>query len=195
MNVICKCGGTLIAILAMTGCASNNYDFATTANGPSRINTLVENLDRTAKQGCVRRDSLYDLSITPFVHSRMQVFTRVDQETTPAAYIEADIDSRLPLFAFVHGTVSRYDQSQHLLTRHDFDSNLWGAFRCRRELVGTRAGNRETTRRTYLWLFTSTGKETWHPAAEVSPYDDLEALSIPPHGFPDHTITGRPSAL
>lgn len=177
MSIVCKCAGTLIMGIMMTGCATHNYDFAAVTNGPSRITQLVDDLDRIAAEERIEDEELYDLSLVPFVHSQLHVFAEVNDEDTPAAFIEADIESSLPLFGFVNGKISRYDINQHILTQHDFDSNFWGAFRSHRAIVGTRAGNRETTRQTFLWLFNLSPRDMWHPAAEVAPGDSVELMS------------------
>jgi len=152
----------------MTGCATQNYDFAAVPNGPSRITQLVDDLDRVTGGGEAADEELYDISIVPLVHSRLHVFAEADEKDAPAGFVEADIDSYLPLFGFVNGTVSQYAENRDLITRHHFDSSLWGAFRKERELVVTRSGNREKTRHTFLWLLSWWGEEKWHPAAEVA---------------------------
>ncbi len=167
MSTVCNWTASLIVGFVMTGCATHNYDFAAVPNGPSRITRLVDDLDRLKVDGDAGGEELYDVGFDPLLHSRLHVFAKVDEEDTPAAFIEADIETCLPLFGFVNGSVSQYDENQQLLTRHDFDSNLWGAFRNQTELIATRAGHRAKTRYTFLWLFGWWGEETWHPAAEA----------------------------
>lgn len=157
----------LTASFAMTGCATQNYDFAGVPNGSSRITQLVDDLDRITGEGKEADEELYDISIVPLVHSSLHIFAEADEEDEPAGFIEADIDSYLPLFGFVNGTVSQYAENRDFLTRHHFDSSLWGAFRKERELVVTRSGNREKTRHTFLWLLSWWGEEKWHPASGV----------------------------
>ncbi len=173
MRAASKWSGMLIVGFAMSGCASQNYDFASVTNGPSRIKQLVADLEKVSGEGAADEE-LYEISLLPLVHSHLHVFAEADEQDTPAEFIEADIDSYLPLFGFVNGTVSQYDENRDLLTRHEFDSSVWGAFRNERELVVTRSGNRERTRHTILWLFSWWGDETWHPAAEVTLRDERD---------------------
>jgi len=174
MRKTCIWTGMLILFLAMNGCASQNYDFAAVDNGASRITRLVDDLDRVRGVEEADDEELYDISIVPLLHSRLHVFAEADEEDAPAGFIEADIDSYLPLFGFVNGTVSQYGMDRRLITRHHFDSNLWGAFRKERELVVTRSGNREKTRHTFLWLLSWWGEEKWHPAADGALKNDAE---------------------
>ncbi|MEM8875622.1 MAG: hypothetical protein AAGD32_15355 [Planctomycetota bacterium] len=163
--------GTLVASLAMTGCAAHNYDFAAAPRGPSRVPQMVGDLDRlaeTADEAAKAEDALYDVSLFPLVHSELHVFAEAADEDSPAEFVEAEIAACLPLFAFVNGTVSQYDEQQNLLTRDAFDSSFWGAFRQHRELVVTPAGHRERTRHTVLWLISWCGEETWQPTPEAA---------------------------
>lgn len=166
--------GMLTLSLAMNGCASHNYDFTSITIESSRITQLVDGLDMAIGEEEERAEELYDISIVPLVHSRLHVFAQADGEDAPAEFIEADIDSYLPFFGFVNGTVSQYDIDKQLITRHNFDSSLWGAFRKERELVVTRSGNREKTRHTFLWLLSWWGEEKWHPADDVALGNDVE---------------------
>ncbi|MEQ9460993.1 MAG: hypothetical protein RIG82_08585 [Phycisphaeraceae bacterium] len=164
MNNPSKWTCLLATSMAISGCNSHNYDFVAAPNDPSRVSHLVNDLNQLRNAEPQADEELYDISLVPLVHSHLHVFSPVDEDDTPTAFVEADIAACLPLFAFVNGTVSRYDEKQQLLTRHDFNSNLWGAFRNERELVATRSGDRETTSHTFLWLFTWRGQEQWHPA-------------------------------
>tara|TARA_R110002072_G_scaffold42064_19_gene118507 strand:- start:95358 stop:95897 length:540 start_codon:yes stop_codon:yes gene_type:complete len=166
--------GTLIAGIAMTGCASHNYDFAAAANGPSRITQLVDELDRVNADEEASEKELYEINLFPLVHSHLHVFAEGDDEDSPAEFIEADIDSYLPLFGFVNGTISQYDGDQQLITQHDFDSSLWGAFGKHRELITTPSGIRETTRHTFLWLFKWQGKNRWHAITDLALGDEAK---------------------
>ena len=168
MNIVCILAGILTAGFAMTGCATHNYDFSSVADGPARISMLIDDLDRAQGEERTAEEELYEISLVPLVHSHLHVFSEGDKEDSPAEYVEANIDSYLPLFGFVNGTVSQYDENQQLITRHDFDSSLWGAFGKHRELISTRSGIRERTRHRFLWLFRWWGEEKWHPADEVA---------------------------
>jgi len=168
MRPLPKSAVTPLLFLMLTGCAARNYNFEVAPQGPSRISQLVGDLDRLGSAPDEADDELYDVSLAPLLHSRLHVFARVEEEDTPAAFIEFDFESSFPLFGFVNGSVSRYDDEQHLLIRNDFNSAAWGAFRKERELVATSAGHREKTRHTFLWLFSWWGKETWPITAEVA---------------------------
>ncbi len=151
--------------LLMIGCASQNYDFGAVGNDPTRIARLVDDLDRNESEGESKSEELYDIRMVPLVHTRLHVFSETDEEDSPAGFIEADIESFLPFFGFVNGSVSQYDLDSQLITRHRFDSSLWGAFRKERELIVTRSGHREKTRHTFLWLLSWWGTEKWYSAA------------------------------
>tara|TARA_A100001391_G_scaffold200327_1_gene184668 strand:- start:958 stop:1497 length:540 start_codon:yes stop_codon:yes gene_type:complete len=166
--------GTLIASTTMTGCASHNYDFAAAANSPARIAQLVDELDRVNADEEATEKELYEINLFPLVHSHLHVFAEGDEDDSPAEFIEAEIDSYLPLFGFVDGTVNQYDGDQQLITQHNFDSSLWGAFGKRRELITTPSGIRETTRHTFLWLFKWWGKEQWHTTDGVAHGDEAK---------------------
>lgn len=166
--------GMLTLSLLMHGCASQNYDFGAVVNEPSRIARLVDDLENIEGDGDAKSEELYDIRIVPLVHSRLHVFSEADDEDAPAGFIEADIESYFPLFGFVNGTASQYDIDSQLITRHNFDSSLWGAFRKERELIVTRSGHREKTRHTFLWLLSWWGEEKWHPAAEVALGNEVE---------------------
>jgi hypothetical protein len=158
----------LIGCLALTGCAAHNYDFDAVTTGPSRITRLVaDRADLTDAQG-ESEEELYDFSMLPLVYSHLHVFSEEDDPSSPVKFVEADIDTYLPLFGFVNGTVSQYDQNQSLLTKHEFDSSLWGAFRNHSERIVSHAGTREQTHHTFLWIFSWTGKETWHPTPNTT---------------------------
>ena len=145
----------------------------------------MADLDRLEARGDASSGELYDLSIAPLLHSRLHVFARIDEEDTPAAFIEFDLRSSLPLFGFVNATVHRYDAEQHLLVRNELDSSGWGMFRREQERVATPAGHREKTRHTFLWLFSWWGKETWHLA-------DDEAAAPPARRDPP-SVTASPT--
>ncbi len=168
MRTISTWTGMLTVSFAMMGCATQNYDFAAVPNGSSRISQLVDDLNKITQEGEAADEELYDLSIVPLVHSRLHVFTESDEEEAPAGFVEADINSYLPLFGFMNGTVSQYNVDRDLLTRYHFDSSLWGAFRTESELIVTPSGTRKKTRHTFLWLFGWWGQENWHPTDEVA---------------------------
>jgi hypothetical protein len=146
-----------------TGCVSSNYDFAaapstpapnsTEPNSTARADTLTADLHALTDTHPATHpdDALYDLSVLPLLHSELHVFAEAEEHDAPAAYVEADLVSCLPLFAFANGTVRHYDADHRLLTEHTFDSSFWGAFRNHRETVMTHAGPLETHKRTYLW--------------------------------------------
>lgn len=168
MRTLSKLVLLLFTGILLTGCAAHNYDFANTPNGPERIIQLVEGLDRLNAQEKPEEQELYDVSFAPLIHNRLHVFAETEDEDSPVAYIESEFETCLPLFAFVSGTVSQYDESQRLLTRHEIDSSLWGAFREKREIVATPAGHREKTRHTILWLISWWDDEIWHPQDELA---------------------------
>ena len=157
---------------AMGGCASQNYDFALLEGDAQRVSRLVSDLESASSQEEASDDALYDLSVTPLVHSRLHVFAEADEEDEGAAYIEADLASFLPGFGFATGTVSRYDAEQRMLDRHVFDSGLWGAFRNHREITVSADGTRERTHHTFLWIFNWSGEEQFHPATSLSDLSD-----------------------
>ena len=163
----------LAAGLVLTGCAAHNYDFAATPNDPDRISQLVEGLDRLKSQENAEEEELYDVSFAPLLHNHLHVFAEVQEEGSPAAFIESEFQTCLPLFAFVNGTVTQYDADQRMLTRNDFDSSLWGAFREEREIVATPVGHRERTRHTVLWLISWWDDEHWHLINDVALSDNL----------------------
>ncbi len=167
MSTVFKFVLLLATGLVLTGCAAHNYDFAATPNEPDRITQLVEGLDLLRSQENAEEE-LYDVSFAPLVHNHLHVFAEVQEEGSPAAYIESEFQTCLPLFAFVNGTVTQYDADHRLLTRNDFDSNFWGAFREEREVVATPVGNRERTRHTVLWLISWWDDELWHPQDEIA---------------------------
>lgn len=152
----------------MGGCASQNYDFAALEGDATRVSRLVGDLESASSDEKTGDDALYDLSVTPFVHSRLHVFTEADGDDEGAAYIEADLASFLPVFGFATGTVSRYDAEQRMLDRHVFDSGLWGAFRNHREITVAADGTRERTHHTFLWIFNWSGEEQFRPATALS---------------------------
>lgn len=151
---------------ALFGCASQNYEFAGLPEGQTRIDCLVEDLEEMSLKSNEAED-LYDFSVFPLVHSRLHLFEVSDDESAPAGYVEADVESSFPLFGFVDGEVSHYDQQRRLITRHEFGSALWGAFSDHRETVATVAGMRQRTRHTFLWIFSWDGEELWTPNDEV----------------------------
>lgn len=141
-----------------TGCASSNYDFTAAPSSPAptstaRADTLTAELNALTETQ-PDDDALYDLSVIPLLHSELHVFAEAEEDDAPAAYVEADLASCLPLFAFANGTVRQYDAEHRLLTENVFDSSFWGAFRNHHETVITQAGPLETHKRTVLWLFT-----------------------------------------
>lgn len=158
-----KCLGVLLACIAITGCASSNYDFLALENGPSRIHQLADDLDSLGVKGDSDEKELHDFRAVPFVHTQMHVFAESDDTKGPAGYVEAEFDAALPLFGFVNGTVSHYNKELQPITRHELDSAFWGAFRKHREFVATMEGLRETVHHTALWIFSWKGKEIWHP--------------------------------
>jgi hypothetical protein len=147
------------AMLALTGCASQNYDFTAVTNSPSRVAILANDLDRVAHDTTNDNDELYDISVMPLIHSRLHVFAEADEKDQPAQYIEANIDSYLPLFAFVNSEFAQYNEHQELITRHEINSGLWGAFRKETELIVTPTGYLEKTRHTVFWMFSWWGDE------------------------------------
>lgn len=173
MSTVFKWVPLLFGGLLLTGCAAHNYDFAATPDGPDRITQLVQGLDRLKAEENTEEDALYDVSFAPLIHNRLHVFAEAEDADSPAAYIESEFETCLPLFGFVNGTVSQYDINQRLLTRNDINSSLWGAFREERELVVTPVGTREKTRNTVLWLISWWDDEEWHPAAEVALDDNI----------------------
>lgn len=162
MRTLSKFVLLLFSGVLLTGCATHNYDFAGTTQGPERIKQLVAGLDRLKTQDNMEDDELYDVSFAPLVHNHLHVFAEVEEEGSPAAYIESEFQTCLPLFAFVNGTVSQYDGDQRLLTRNDFNSSLWGAFREERETIATPVGHRVRTRHTILWLISWWDDDQWH---------------------------------
>lgn len=155
----------IAAATALTGCSARNYDFTSpTPSSPSvSTNSGLESQPRAAQLAAdldqltgVHPDdeSLYDLKLLPLLHSELHVFAENDDADSPAAFIEADLASCLPLFAFVNGQVREYDANHQLLTEYAFDSSLWGMFRTHHETIMTPAGPEETTKETYFWLFT-----------------------------------------
>jgi len=160
-----------VAVL-VTGCASHNYDFASLPEGETRVSLLASDLERLRDSESTD-DALYDFSVIPLVHSRLHTFSENDEAEGPAGFIEADVESSLPLFGFVDGEVSQYDENYQLIAHHDFDSALWGAFRNHREIVVTHGGTREQTRHTFLWFFNWSGKEQWHPVDHFQPRSEV----------------------
>lgn len=168
MYSVLKCTPALVLTALFTGCASHNYDFAATPEDHSRAVRLAEDLNQLPPES-QDDEALYDLSVTPLIHSRLHVFAEDDDADTPVQYVEADLESSLPLFAFANGTVSQYDADHQLLTRYEFDSGLWGAFRQHRETVTTTAGVREQTHHTFLWLINWSDDERWQTSETVTP--------------------------
>lgn len=152
----------------LTGCASRNYDFSQATAASARIASMTDELDRLRQDPCADEEELYDISLIPLVHSRLHVFAEQDEEDSEAKYIEADINSTLPLFAFANGTVSEYGEDEQLMQRNEFESNLWGAFREERTLTVTDEGRREKTRHTIFWIFSWWGNEVWTPVTNLS---------------------------
>lgn len=148
---------TLGALL--TGCASQNYDFSQATNASGRVASMSHELNRLQSDPTTDEDDLYDFSVIPLIHSRLHVFSEQDEEGSDAKFIEADLESTLPLFAFAHGRVSEYDEDEELLTRNEFKSTLWGAFREERKLTVTDEGWREKTKHTIFWIFSWWGDE------------------------------------
>ncbi|WP_428387301.1 hypothetical protein [Mucisphaera sp.] len=155
----------VLVAAGLAGCSDRNYDFTSAAvNSPSSSShALADSVTRAAKLAgdleqltAVHPDdeSLYDLKVLPLLHSELHVFGEEADETSGAAYVEADIASCLPLFAFVNAEVRQYDADYRLLTEHRFDSSLWGMFRTHREILMLDAGPEETTKQTYFWIFT-----------------------------------------
>lgn len=152
----------------LTGCASQNYDFSRATGTSSRVASMSDELNRLKNDSTTDEDDLYDFSVIPLIHSRLHVFSEQDEEGSDAKFIEADLESTLPLFAFAHGQVSEYDEDEQLLTRNDFKSNLWGAFREERKLTVTNEGWREKTKHTIFWIISWWGQEYTLPFFQMS---------------------------
>lgn len=161
MRTVLLWPGLITTSLAMTGCASQNYDFTSTGSERSRITHMVDELEQFVQCPTTDEKELYEISVVPLVHSQLHVFAKSGEEQGPAEYVEAEIESCLPLFGFFNGKFTQYDEHQQLIVRHEIESNLWGAFRNETELVVTPSGDRERTRHTFLWLFSWWGKERW----------------------------------
>ncbi len=153
--------GLITTSLAMTGCASQNYDFTSTSSERSRITQMVDELEQFVQCPTTDEKELYEIRIVPLMHSQLHVFAKSGEGDGPAEYLEAEIESYLPLFGFFNGKFTQYDERQQLIVRHEIESNLWGAFRDETEIVVTPSGNRERTRHTFLWLFSWWGDERW----------------------------------
>lgn len=184
MRASCPTLGILMASLAMTGCATHNYDFASAVEGPARIGQLVADYERMSADDGDADDALHEFSLIPLIHSHLHVFAESDEGDGPAGFVEAEIDTALPLFGFIDGTVSQYDESHQLIVQHEFDSSLWGLFQNYREVVATRAGTRETSRHTFLWIFSWSGKESWRPDEPSAPAPIPTLATAPLPGDP-----------
>lgn len=156
----------------LTGCASRNYDFSQATTASARVADMTDELERLKHIPHTDEEDLYDIRVFPLVHSELHVFAEQDEEDSDAKYIEADIESSLPLFAFANGTVSEYDDDAQLLRRNEFESNLWGAFREERKLTVTDEGRREKTRHTVFWIFSWWGDEIWTPITRIQSIPD-----------------------
>lgn len=156
----------------LTGCASRNYDFSQATTASARIADMTDELERLNHNPHADEEDLYDIRVFPLVHSELHVFAEQDEEDSDAKYIEADIESSLPLFAFANGTVSEYDGDAQLLRRNEFESNLWGAFREERKLTVTDEGRKEKTRHTIFWIFSWWGDEIWTPITKIQSIPD-----------------------
>jgi hypothetical protein len=152
----------------LTGCASRNYDFSQATTASSHIADMTDKLNQIRHDPHTDEEELYDISVFPLVHSELHVFAEQDEADSEARYIEADIESSLPLFAFASGTVSEYDEDEQLMRRNEFESNLWGAFREERKLTVTEEGRREKTRHTIFWIFSWWGDEVWTPMTKLT---------------------------
>lgn len=169
--------------LAMTGCAAQNYDFKSTGRERTRIEHMVDELDRHTVDNSTDEDELYAIKIVPLVHSELHVFSEVEEDDNPAKYIEVEIESCLPLFGFFNGKFTQYDESQRLIDQHVIESNLWGAFRNETELIATTSGDRERTRHTVLWLFSWWGDERWSEHEQSTSRVEVKEMesSLPSH--------------
>ena len=163
---------TTAVAAVMGGCAAHNYDFSSLGDDTKRVSHLIGGLESVSGDGEAGDDALYDVSLTPLVHSRLHVFAEADEDDEDASYIEADLASYLPVFGFATGTVSRYDSDQRLLDKHVFDSGFWGAFRNHREITMSDDGTRERTRHTFLWIFNWSSEEQFYPATAMSDRSD-----------------------
>jgi len=135
------------------GCSANNFNFneLSELSAHSRTERLGEAL-ALGQTGGETRD-LYDMKMTPLLHTHLNVFARADEEGIPAGFVEADIDACLPFFGFVDATVNRYDHHHQMYEGHEFDSYFWGLFQKHRERIVTPTGMREKRTKRFLWLF------------------------------------------
>ena len=166
MEIKLKWVGLLAAGAMLTGCASQNYDFSQATTASTRIASMTDELDRLRHDPCEDEEELYHISVFPLVHSELHVFAEQDQDDSKAKYIEANIESCLPLFAFANGTVSEYDENENLLRCNEFESNLWGAFRQERTLTYSENGKHERTKHTACWIFRWWSEEECPPLSE-----------------------------
>lgn len=136
--------------LVATGCATSNFNFdeLSEASDSLRAERLGEALALEKEDG-----NLYDVNVTPLLHTHLNVFARTDEEGIPAGFVEADIDAYFPFFGFVDATVNRYDNDHQLYEGHEWDSYLWGLFQTHREQIATKVGLREKKTRRFLWFF------------------------------------------
>lgn len=156
----------LLFLATLGGCSTSNYAFdaVSETSGPLRAKRLIDDLSQEQKEG--EDQELYDFEMFPLVYTHLKVFAESDDKGISEGFVEADIDSYLPLFGIVDAAVTRYDSERRVSEHHEFHSYLWGIFQSHRELVDTRIGMRETRVRRFLWLLPwSSSTEYTAPAA------------------------------
>lgn len=135
------------------GCAASNYNFEelSEVRGPARAEHLRDASALEQERG--EGGELYDIEVTPLLHSHLKVFAPNDDEDVPQGFIETDIAAYLPLFGFVDATIRRYDEDYQMYEHNEYDSYLWGLFQTHREQIATLEGLRERSSHRFLWLF------------------------------------------
>lgn len=139
--------------LLAVGCATSNYNFdaLSDASELSRVERMGEALAEREANG--QTEDLHEVSMTPLLHTHLNVFGRSDDDGIPKGFVEADVNAYLPLFGVVDMKVNRYDDDLNEYESHNYDSYLWGLFQTHKERITTPVGLREEKTRRFLWFF------------------------------------------
>lgn len=142
--------GVTLATTLTTACSSSNYAFdaLTKVRGQSRSAELAAEL--TEIEG---DKPLYDVTYVPLAHLDLHVYGPTDEDDDcPDGFVEANVQSALPLFGFVDGSLDKYDENHELYEHQEFESYFWGLFQRYNEEVATPQGLRRKRKSRILWI-------------------------------------------
>lgn len=143
----------IAAVAAMlSGCVVDNYNFAKV-----RTEDLGARTERLARELVQQHDkdgddSLYDVTYIPLAHLDLHTFSAEDDSNYPGGYVEADVESYLPLASFLDMKITRYDQDHKPYEEHEYKSYFWGLFAKHKERIATTRGLRKRSSYRLLWF-------------------------------------------